>query len=147
MKNSMWVRAPFVAMILLAALPLFGDYIWMAQRQGSTVPSTAMASVAQTASISTNSQVSAASTASLEAAVKHQVDALWTNDQQVAPADIADGLNQPFGNKTVLEFFQVPEFAHHLVATVDNLGRTQASARLWHPKQTPELQGSKGQSA
>ena len=48
---------------------------------------------------------------------------------------IADALVETLGRKAVLEFLNVDNFAQRVVATVDNLARTHAPARLWpvHP--------------
>ena len=47
------------------------------------------------------------------------------------PQDIESALADVFGRKSVLALFQVDGFANRLVATVDNLGRERAPARLW----------------
>ena len=48
---------------------------------------------------------------------------------------VADLLIETLGRPAVLQFLSLDAFAHRLVATVDNLPRTHAPARLWpvHP--------------
>ncbi|WP_157265510.1 DUF3014 domain-containing protein [Azohydromonas aeria] len=45
--------------------------------------------------------------------------------------DVVAALVDLLGRKAVLTFLQTDDFARRLVATVDNLGRTHAPARLW----------------
>lgn len=58
------------------------------------------------------------------------------------PADRADGyvadaLTELLGRKAVLGFLSTDHFAARLVATVDNLDKPQAAARLWPVNPTP----------
>jgi hypothetical protein len=48
-----------------------------------------------------------------------------------APLDFETALIALFGRQSVLAMFQTEDFARRVVATVDNLGRANASARLW----------------
>ena len=48
-----------------------------------------------------------------------------------AQEDIASALVDLLGRKAVLTFLQTDDFARRFVATIDNLGRTHAPARLW----------------
>ena len=48
-----------------------------------------------------------------------------------APFDFESALVALFGRQSVLAMFQTEDFARRVVATVDNLGRADASARLW----------------
>lgn len=48
-----------------------------------------------------------------------------------AASDVESVLTDLFGRKSVLGMFQLDDFARRLVATVDNLGRASAPARLW----------------
>ena len=49
----------------------------------------------------------------------------------VPPPDAEATLSELFGNKAVLSLLQTHDFPRRFVATVDNLGRSHASARLW----------------
>lgn len=55
-------------------------------------------------------------------------------------------LSAVFGRQSVLRLFQLDDFAHRLVATVDNLGREHAPARLWplNPASRPFLTAKSG---
>jgi hypothetical protein len=55
----------------------------------------------------------------------------------LAAADIGTALVDLIGRKAVLSFLQVDDFARRLVATVDNLGRNHAPARLWPVNPAP----------
>ncbi len=57
------------------------------------------------------------------------------NTSAAAPNNMADALVDTLGRKAVLEFLSVDAFAHRVAATVDNLPRAHAPARLWpvHP--------------
>ena len=68
--------------------------------------------------------------ASTEPAIRHPIDAAQT-DRGAAPLDFQGALEELFGAATVASTFLVDDFAHRLVATVDNLGRATASSRLW----------------
>ena len=52
-----------------------------------------------------------------------------------AAANLAEALVETLGRKAVLEFLNVDAFAQRVAATVDNLPRAHAAARLWpvHP--------------
>ncbi len=47
------------------------------------------------------------------------------------PADMEHVLAEVFGAKPVRSMFQLQDFARRFVATVDNLGRSQAPSALW----------------
>lgn len=53
------------------------------------------------------------------------------------PADAATALSDLFGRKAVLALFQAEDFPRRFAATVDNLGRPTASARLWPMNPAP----------
>lgn len=56
----------------------------------------------------------------------------------LAPADVETALVDLIGRKAMLTFLQTDDFAQRFVATIDNLGRTHAPARLWPVNPTPE---------
>jgi hypothetical protein len=64
-------------------------------------------------------------------AIKHPLDVLPAANPAAQPADVEAGLIEIFGRKKVLSLFQVADFPRRLVATVDNLGRSHASPKLW----------------
>jgi hypothetical protein len=56
----------------------------------------------------------------------------------LAPAQFGDALAALVGRQAVTKFFQQDDFAHRVAATVDNLGREQASPTLWPVNPTPD---------
>ena len=66
-----------------------------------------------------------------EPAIKHPIDVSSATPLPSAPLDVETALIDLFGRKTVLSMFQLQDFPRRLVATVDNLGRSRAPARLW----------------
>ena len=65
-----------------------------------------------------------------EPAIRHPIDAAQV-DRGAAPLDFQGALDGLFGARTVASMFLVDDFARRFVATVDNLGRSSASSRLW----------------
>jgi hypothetical protein len=55
----------------------------------------------------------------------------------VQPVDIESALVELLGRKAVLSWMQTDDFARRFVATVDNLGRSHAPARLWPVNPAP----------
>jgi hypothetical protein len=55
----------------------------------------------------------------------------------IAGASIADSLVAALGRQAVLQFLNVDAFAQRVAATVDNLPRTHAPARMWPVHPTP----------
>jgi len=53
------------------------------------------------------------------------------SNPEASPLKLETALTDLFGRKTVLTLFQLEDFARQAVATVDNLGRPAAPARLW----------------
>jgi hypothetical protein len=77
-------------------------------------------------------QVAVAPPAASEPAIKYPIEA--ASQPIAAPGDFQRVLDELFGQKAVATLFETQDFAHRLVATVDNLGRSQASSRLWPVK-------------
>ena len=73
---------------------------------------------------------SAASAASAQI-VRHPLGVPVAAQTPAGPLDVDAALTELFGRKVVLSMFQLQDFPRRLVATVDNLGRLQAPARLW----------------
>ena len=63
-------------------------------------------------------------------AIRYPIDTAQT-EQSAAPLDFRGALDDLFGTRTVASTFLVDDFARRFVATVDNLGRSGASSRLW----------------
>ncbi|MDE2275368.1 MAG: DUF3014 domain-containing protein, partial [Burkholderiales bacterium] len=62
-------------------------------------------------------------------AVNHPVQAVA--DSASSPQDVEGTLAALFGRSALATLFRLGDFPHRFVATVDNLGRQQASPRLW----------------
>jgi hypothetical protein len=54
-----------------------------------------------------------------------------------ADEEVRNTLTAWLGKDTVVSFLQLDDFVRHVVATVDNLGRTHAAPRLWPVNSTP----------
>ena len=79
-----------------------------------------------------------------EPAIKHPIEAadLPPADAKLAPLQQSDPVIRGelidwLGRATVQTFLQLDDFAHHSVATVDNLTRARAPVRLWPVNPTP----------
>lgn len=69
-----------------------------------------------------------------EPAIRHPIETPAPPASDAARQAVPDPesmLIDLFGRKSALDMFQLDDFARRVVATVDNLGRSQASARLW----------------
>jgi hypothetical protein len=67
--------------------------------------------------------------AASEPAIRYPIEA--ASAPAAAPADVEHVLAEVFGAKPVRSLFQPQDFARRFVATVDNLGRSQATPQLW----------------
>lgn len=69
-----------------------------------------------------------------EPAIKHPLEGPGAAPP-LAAADVSKALADLLGSKALVSFFQLDEFPHRFVATVDNLGRSYAPPMLWpiHP--------------
>jgi hypothetical protein len=63
--------------------------------------------------------------------VRHPIEAAAPPEAAAEPLTVEKALTDLFGRKAVLSLFQLDDFPRRFVATVDNLGRTHAPARLW----------------
>ena len=76
-------------------------------------------------------QPAAAAPAASEPAVKYPIAAASAASSAAQALDLDGALGELFGRKAVLSLFQLEDFTRRFVATVDNLGRSQASPKLW----------------
>jgi hypothetical protein len=67
--------------------------------------------------------------AASEPAIRYPIEA--ASAPAAGPADVEQVLAEVFGAKPVRSLFQPQDFARRFVATVDNLGRSQATPQLW----------------
>jgi len=73
-----------------------------------------------------------AETATSQPAIRHPIDAASAPPlPEPAPSTVATALAALFGNDALATLVRSDDFVRHLVATVDNLGREKAPARLW----------------
>jgi len=119
-KNASYVVA---AAVLLALIGLGTWYWW-----NETRPTPMAAPSAPVASPVVAAPASAAS----EPGIKFPIEAAAAASEPAAsPPNLSAALSDLFGKKAVLSLFQLDDFARRVVATVDNLGRPAAPARLW----------------
>jgi hypothetical protein len=101
--------------------------LWLQSRSPAPAAPEATPSVAR-------APAAPASAARSEPAVRYPVDAA-TAERSGAPLDVESVLGDVFGSGAVKSMFELDDFARRFAATVDNLGRSTASSRLWpvHP--------------
>lgn len=132
--------------ILLAVLGYFG---W--QQFGASQPSSLVSAPSQSPAAMAPPVVAPEPTAPAvdePAAIENPIEALETEE---APASsvplpglndsdsaVTEQLTALIGRKNVLSFLQLDGFVRRVVATVDNLARSQASSKLWPVNPTPE---------
>jgi hypothetical protein len=66
-----------------------------------------------------------------ESQAHYQLDINMVPTPSGTAFDLQKGLEDLFGLKTVQSMFRLDDFPRRLVATIDNLGRSHASAALW----------------
>jgi hypothetical protein len=108
-------------LVPVAAVVAAGVWWWMS-REPAPEPTKTPPVVAQAPA--------APSSAASEPAIRYPIEAAEP-DRSAQPLDIAGALDDLFGPGTVASMLQVDDFARRFVATIDNLGRSTASARLW----------------
>ena len=118
-------RKPIVATtiaVLLAAALLAGLW-WASRPREPAAANEAPREAALPAPAASSSEPA-------EPAIRYPVDTAQS-DQSAAPLDFRGALDDLFGARTVASTFLVDDFARRFVATIDNLGRSGASSRLW----------------
>lgn len=125
-KKSGWAAAA------LGLSSLVGLGAWWTWQDQAPAPSAVFQ--AQGAEKPASAATTAVEPAASAPAVMHPLDL----PAPVAGATVAAGmspaesvLTELFGRKSALGMFQLDDFERRLVATVDNLGRSHASARVW----------------
>lgn len=122
-------RASVAALAAGVVVAILAVVLWMQLRPAAPAAPGVAARVAQ-------APASAASVAVAEPAVRYPIEAA-SSGQPGAPLDVEAALNDLFGSRAVRSMFQLDEFARRVVATVDNLGRSRASSRLWPVNPAP----------
>ncbi|HEY2188235.1 MAG TPA: DUF3014 domain-containing protein [Caldimonas sp.] len=120
-------REWFLGAAAVAVLAIVIAVLWMQSRSPAPAAPEAAPSIAQ-------APVAPASAATSEPAIRYPVEAA-TAERAGAPLDVETALDDVFGSRAVRSMFQLDDFARRFAATVDNLGRSTASSRLWpvHP--------------
>lgn len=95
-------------------------------------PGTAPQQAASAPSSAVTSAPPEPAAAASQPAIRHPIEAASAPPlPEPAPSTIATALAALFGNDTLATLVRSDDFVRHLVATVDNLGREKAPARLW----------------
>lgn len=104
---------------------------WYGQRQ---VPAPTPVVLEQPVTAPASAAPTSIAQAASEPAIRHPLDLptpAASAPQPAAALDVESVLTDLFGRKSVLGMFQLDDFARRVVATVDNLCRSHAPARLW----------------
>lgn len=122
-------KASVAVVALLCLLVLAGAALLWFQTRSKPLPAVvaeAPPPVAPAASVAASA---------VEPTVKYPVEAPTPAERRPGAFDVASALTDLFGRKAVLSMFELDDFARRFAATVDNLGRSHAPARLWpmHP--------------
>jgi hypothetical protein len=120
--SGRWIAAAAAVVSMVAAL------VYLLQPTPTPAPPTPVAEVAAPAALPASAPVVVAAPVLAPATLPV---APASSAAVSTPFDLRAALVELFGQRAVLTLLQTDDFAHRLVATVDNLGREQASARLW----------------
>jgi hypothetical protein len=125
MKRTRFVAATAAAVLAIA----IAAGLWWQSRSPAPPAPEAAPSVAR-------APAPAASVAGSEPAVRYPIEPAAA-ERSASPPDVASTLDDLFGSRVVKSTFQLDDFARRFVATVDNLGRSTASPRLWPVNPAP----------
>lgn len=128
-KKRVWMAITAVAMIAVALL-------WWRQREAAA-PETAT-TPAPIAQAPAAPRMPASAPVALAPA--HPIDAAIgaaSGPDATPPPSVEDALIALLGRKEVLSMLQLDDFPRRVAATVDNLGRSSATPRLWPVNPTP----------
>lgn len=114
-----------VTLALVGAALLIAALLWLYRQRAAESP----APVVQTPAV--QAVVEARPPAAPVAELPAQPASAPASAAVAAGTSLQDLLVQLLGRKTVLTMLQTDDFARRWVATIDNLGRDKASARLW----------------
>lgn len=138
-KTLLWVAA-LLALVAVGA----GSVYWWQQQ----APAPAPVAQAPTAAPGASAPAPSPPAEPVQPAIRHPIDADASASAAASPprplpaadqadAYVADALADLLGRKPVLTFLATDGFATRLVATVDNLDRPLAAARLWPVNPSP----------
>jgi Protein of unknown function (DUF3014) len=132
-RTLLWLAALLAVVCVVAG----GMYWWQQQPPAVPAPPAPVAAAPAPAAVAPSAPAAPA-----EPAIRHPIEpeaaasAPAPQPRPLPPADqadayVADALADLLGRKAVLGFLSTDRFAARLVATVDNLDRPHAAARLW----------------
>jgi hypothetical protein len=140
-ESSLWI------VVVLIVLALAAGAVWWRWSKQQAAP-------AETPPVAAAPQPDEVPPAALPPAApaepQHPVDAAADADLPKlddADAKVRSALTELLGDKAVASFLHVDGFVRRFVATVDNLPREKAAARMWPVQRTPkrfEVSGSEG---
>lgn len=124
-----WLKT-LIAVLLLGAAGAGGYWWW--QQQRAPAPAAPVVSAPPPAPLPAREPAS-------EPAVRHPIEAVAAGASQAeglpelgqSDGTVGDALVAFLGRTDVTRFLQIDRFVRNTVATVDNLARPEASARLW----------------
>lgn len=124
-----------VVLIVVIAAACGAAFLWWNQsRPAPQIPKTPEASTS--APLSPDSPAAKAPAPPLELAPQYPVEV--SAAAPLEAAGIGAALTALLGRKAVISFFQLENFAHRFVATLDGLGRSHAPPMLWPINPTPD---------
>ena len=120
-------RRLITAVAAAAILAAIAGAWWLTERRPITSQDPAAAvSAAPTAA------AASAAPPDISAGIRHPIDPSPAAEPVEAEPTTVEGLlTRLFGRQAVLSLFQLDDFPRRVAATVDSLGRTHASARVW----------------
>ena len=118
-------KAHWIGGALLIGLMGTGAWWWRASLQPTRVAGPAPVAAAAVADAASRPAVAASAPA-----IQFPIDTSTQVSAAATPPDLGAALADLFGRKAVQSLFQLDDFAHRFVATVDNLGRSHAPMRL-----------------
>jgi len=116
-------RTPIIVATAFVAAALVAGLWWVSRPRAPEAAGTAPHATVAQAPASPPS-------APAEPSIRYPIDGAQV-DRAAAPVDFHGALDDLFGARTVASMFLVDDFARRFVATIDNLGRSSASSRLW----------------
>ena len=129
-KLVYWVGVP-----VLVAVAIAGYWLWRDRQPQATPPEAPAVAAAPAPEVAASA---------VEPAIKYPIEAPQAEGADAAPATAAGpddpvvaALTELLGRPAVRAHLQLDGFVQHLVATVDNLGRSHAPPRLWPGQPTP----------
>ena len=137
------MNSPGRMLVIALVVALFGLAAWhwraawmpggaSPSAQGPVTPASAPTQAAASAVVAVPAPV-----AGMPPAIRHPIEAASGVElTEPAPPTLDSALANLFGKETLLTLLMTEDFARRVVATVDNLGREKAPARLW-PVQPP----------